>query len=196
MGEGQLSKQESNNVGLTSSRLSSGNSIERSIPGLESPYPMPITRDGVDPSGSQRPGGYRRGAHEDDSVTANNAVHGPTGSQQAPPTSKVHLSHGGLTSSSAYGSGYEGDYKPSSYSRPACHNNTDPRQDQGFGGFGGKFGERSLMTGRSVANRGKARRGGGGGLTPGYAPSSGGGVEAALSSNAFASGHSQNCGNV
>ncbi|CAM9834789.1 unnamed protein product, partial [Hapterophycus canaliculatus] len=99
------------------------------------------------------------------------------------------MSHGGLTSSSAYGSGY-GDgssnqsdqkYAPYSYSRMASSNDTDPRQP--FGGFGGKFGERSLTSGRSIANRGKARRGGGsagGGLPPGYAPSSGGGVQAAL----------------
>lgn len=97
------------------------------------------------------------------------------------------MSHGGLTSSSAYGSDYAAD--------PAASVKGDT---QGFGGFGGKFGERSLLSGRSGANRGKARRGRGGGnvLPPGYAPSSGGGVEAALSSNAFASGHNQNCGNV
>lgn len=98
------------------------------------------------------------------------------------------MSHGGLTSSSAYGSGRGED--SSSHA-----NNRDPHH-QGFGGFGGKFGERSLLSGsRSGASKGRAR-GSGGGLPPGYAPSSGGGVEAALSSNAFASGHSQNCGNV
>lgn len=102
---------------------------------------------------------------------------------------EVPMSHGGLTSSSAYGSGYAAD-------SAACAKR-DPHQ-QGFGGFGGKFGERSLLSGRSGANRGKARgdRGGGNGLPPGYAPSSGGGVEVALSSNVFARGHSQNCGNV
>lgn len=99
------------------------------------------------------------------------------------------MSNGGLTSSSAYGSGYAAD--------SAAGVQRDPHQ-QSFGGFGGKFGERSLLSGRSGANRGKARGGQGGspGLPPGYAPSSGGGVGAALSSNAFASGHNQNCGNV
>lgn len=115
------------------------------------------------------------------------------------------MSTGGLTSSSAYGSGYGDDptshsdqkNNPYPYSQAASSNDTDLRQQ--FGGFGGKFGERSLMSGRSSTDRGRARGGGGGmggGLPPGYAPSSGGGVQAALSSNVFASGHSQNCGNV
>lgn len=60
---------------------------------------------------------------------------------------------------------------------------------QGFSGFGSKFGERSITSGgvRNLARRG---------LPPGYAPATGGGVEAALSSNSFARGHSQNCGNA
>lgn len=104
---------------------------------------------------------------------------------------QVHISHGGLTSSSAYGSGRGEDSGSTNAS------NRDPHHHQGFGGFGGKFGERSLLSGsRSGASKGRARRSGGGGLPPGYAPSSGGGVEAALSSNAFATGHNQNCGNV
>lgn len=119
---------------------------------------------------------------------------------------QVRMSNGGLTSSSAYGSGYGYDptnhpelkHGNSSYSRNASSNDTDPRQQ--FGGFGGKFGERSLTSGRSAIDRGRARGGGRGGaggrLPPGYAPSSGGGVQAALSSNVFASGHNQNCGNV
>lgn len=97
------------------------------------------------------------------------------------------MSHGGLTSSSAYGLGQAADSAASVKGNRHTH-------QQSFGGFGGQFGERSLLSGRSGANRGKAR--GGTGLPPGYAPSSGGGVEAALSSNAFASGHNQNCGNV
>lgn len=109
----------------------------------------------------------------------------------SPFMTQVHMSHGGLTSSSAYGSGRGEDCSSDNAS------NKDPHH-QGFGGFGGTFGERSLLGGgsRSGASKGRARMSGGGGLPPGYAPSSGGGVEAALSSNAFASGHSQNCGNV
>ncbi|CAM9134719.1 unnamed protein product, partial [Pylaiella littoralis] len=50
------------------------------------------------------------------------------------------------------------------------------------------------VVGAALARVGRSKRRGG--LLSGYAPSSGGGVEAALSPNAFASGHSQNCGNV
>lgn len=116
---------------------------------------------------------------------------------------QIPMSHGGLTSSSAYGSGFgEGsrsstpnkEYAPP-YSREASLGRDPHQQSLSFGGFGGKFGERSLQSGRSGADRGRARGGGGGRIPPGYAPSSGGGVEAALSSNAFASGHNQNCGN-
>lgn len=113
------------------------------------------------------------------------------------------MSHGGLTSSSVYGSGYgEGsssstpkkDYAPPYSRETSLGRDRDPHQS--FGGFGGKFGERSLPSGRSGAGKGGVRGGGGGRIPPGYAPSSGGGVEAALSSNAFATGHNQNCGNV
>ena len=94
------------------------------------------------------------------------------------------MSHGGLTSSSAYGSGYAESSSPK-------YTSSQISKKQGFSGFGGNFGERSAITsGRSASGRAR------GGLPPGFAPASGGGVEAALSSNDFASRHSQNCGNV
>lgn len=90
-------------------------------------------------------------------------------------------SQGGCTTSSAYGSAYTGESTPKYVSRVSS-------DSQGFSGFGAKFGERSASGG---GGKGRAKRG----LPPGYAPASEGAMQAVLSSNVFASGVSQNCGN-
>eukprot|EP00903_Cladosiphon_okamuranus_P013496 g12571.t1 len=168
--------------GLTSARLGSNAEGWRCIPGLENPYPA-HTPSEARGSGCYNSDGQQRSPYHKDGMSG--AVSSDPSHGQPPlPAMKVPMSHGGLTSSSAYGSGHGAD-------SAASVKGSRHTPQQNFGGFGGQFGERSLQSGRSGVNRGTAR-----GLPPGYAPSSGGGVDAALSSNAFASGHNQNCGNV
>lgn len=130
-------------------------------------------------------GGYYK--EHDSDMTA------PVGSRASPAV----MSHGGQTSSSAYGSRYPSSNSPMRPSRIS--------EGKGFNGFGSGFGASSGDVGGKGGKgpRGNARGsvgvgvGGGTGRLPlGYAPATGGGVQAALSSNLFASGASQNCGNV
>lgn len=96
-------------------------------------------------------------------------------------TRSVHplVSTGGITSSSTYGSGHADHGSPNCVSSRAS-------DTPAFNGFGGRFGEGSA-DGAAKGKRGMPR---------GYAPSNGGGVEAALSSNSFANEFSRNAGNV
>eukprot|EP00904_Undaria_pinnatifida_P005946 jgi/Undpi1/2481/HiC_scaffold_13.g05860.m1 len=175
-GEGNLSREE-RGAGLTSSRLASSRT---KIAGTGSPHPdtsdsYTNNRNNIINSGSSNTNNNGNPKYRD-------AVD-PT---LDPRSQYTPMSHGGLTSSSAYGSGYPESSSPTKYASSQMGN-----KKQVFSGFGGNFGERSAAkTGRSMGGRAK------GGFPPGFAPASGGGVEAALSSNAFARGHSQNCGNV
>ena len=178
---------------MTSARL--GNSSRTKIAGMESAHPD--TSDAYNKNTNSKNNSTRpdnivtNSGSGSGSVNGNGSGNNPRYHDTDNPAldTRPHftpMSHGGLTSSSAYGSGYSESSSPAKYPSSSYTSNK-----QGFNGFGGNFGERSaIATGRSASGRAR------GGFPPGFAPASGGGVEAALSSNAFAGRHSQNCGNV
>lgn len=160
---------------MTSARLSTSGS---KIAGIKSPYPStdynPADMDGSNNRNRTSNGNTTGGLDNYD--TANNPAN-------PRPRPMPATSQGGYTTSSTYGSGNtdENTPNPKYVSRASSH-------PQCFDGFGAKFGERS---GSGRSGKGRTKRG----LPPGYAPASEGGMQAVLSSNAFASGVSQNCGN-